>query len=776
MRKLSLLLTLFSLLACRSPQEATQTVVRISASDEMQSRIARYTTQVYMLPGDKPVGEEEPPADVVWPVKRTFVPESKTSSHRFRYVFSALDAAGTVVSTLDIETEVVPGASRYLYILLTEDCLAEKCEGGVCKDHIPAAELRTSPDQAQALEGQCASGSLMQPPMDTGTPGTTQPDMMSGNSTAGSDAPTGQNTGTTVGTVIGTPAADGGATGPQNIDAGTPSTTAACSNAPCGEGDCILNSKRAAGYDCQCKSGFEPNEEGSTCVARDDCAKPNKGGCEDTCTSTPTGEGKCSCEGPNRWLKADGKQCAEAQKAHELSMSGGSLVRTRPQVAFDPAGNGVVVWTENSAETGFGLWTARFRADTKEWEPATRFQRFTNEAADLHLALDASGSGIVMWTATVASKRQLWSKRYRDGAFGPTTQQIDADSEGDVLTPSLALDPTGDGLAVWTDTLYPRSKLRVARYYASSDTFEELVNVLDTGERFVFGTSVAVNNLIGGLVAWTDMDLTSVPDAGPVPDITKLSARASRVETSLSNGLAFTNTLRSTSPDVVLDAQGNGVAVWVQAAAAGGSTFEVVSRIYVPGMGWTVQRPHTLSARGGMFSTPRVAIGADGTSFAVWREATGPAPTAESGSMPMPLQTYGSVRTETGFGESYELGLPSLTTNWNDIDTTTWTAETSVALTDMLQPSWSTAVGPDKTGFIAGASFTTSVAPVERALWLQRIGPDAEPMALISLGANDSVPSRPSPVKLGMNANGDGAVVWDQQVDGRYHVFVSLLD
>ncbi|HTU60188.1 MAG TPA: hypothetical protein VMF89_17180, partial [Polyangiales bacterium] len=492
MRKLSLLLTLFSLLACRSPREATQTVIRINASDEMQSRIARYTTRIYLLPGSETVGEEKSPVDVVWPVKRTFVPESESSSHRFRYVFTAFDGADAVVSTLDIETEVVPGASRYLYILLTEACLADKCQDGVCKDRIPAAELRTSPDQALALEGQCASGSLMQPPMNTGT---VPPDMTGDDNTAGTSGTgaTGQNNTSTGTAPTNTPAADGGVTGTPNTDAGKPSTTEACSGAPCGEGDCILNSARATGYDCQCKSGFEPNEEGTTCVARDDCAKPTKGGCEDICTTLPTGEGKCSCEGPNRWLKTDGKQCAQVGMAKELSLGGGSLDRTRPQVAFDRAGNGVVVWTENSAETGFSLWTARFRADNKEWEPATRFQRFTNEAADLHLALDDSGSGVVMWTATVASKRQLWAKRCRDGAFDATIQQIDADSEGDVLTPSIALDATGDGLAVWTDTLYPRSKLRVARYYASTDTFEELVNVLDTGERFVFGTSVAVS-------------------------------------------------------------------------------------------------------------------------------------------------------------------------------------------------------------------------------------------------------------------------------------------
>jgi len=770
MRKLSLLLTLCSLLACRSPQEATQTIIKISATDAMQQRIKTFSTQVSTLPNNETVGGDLN-EEARWPVKRTFVPETPTSSHKFRYVFTALAESNVVVSTLAIETEVVPGATRYVYVLLSEDCVPANCDAGVCDWSISAAGLRTSPGQAQELELKCEPRSPTQ--SDT-SPETGSADNGDGN-IAGSSAPIGQNTNTSTGTAAANaPAADGGTPGAPNPDAGPPSTTAACTGNPCGQGDCILNDARATGYDCQCKSGFEPNEEGSTCVTRDDCAKPDKGGCEDICTTLPTGEAECSCEGPNRWLKADKKQCAQVQEPHELSTSGGSLSRTRPQVAFDRAGNGVVVWTENSAETGDSLWTARYRADTKQWEPATRFQRYTTEAADLHLALDGSGSGVLMWTATVASKRQLWAKRYRDGAFVATTQQIDRNSEGDVLTPALALDATGDGLAVWTDMLYPRSKLRVARYYASSDTFQELVNVLDAGERFVFGTSVAVNNLTGGLVAWTDMNLVPIPDAGSVPDFTNAAARSSRVETSLSDGLPFTSESRSTSPDVALDEQGNGVAVWMQGTASSSRVFHVMSRSYEAGTAWSTQRPYTLSQRGGAYSAPRVVIGVDGTSFAVWRESTAdPASTEQTSA---PLQTFGAMRTAAGFGPAYELGLPSITTTWNDIDTTTWTPETTVTLLDMLQPTWSTAVGPEQTGFIAGASFTTSVAPVTRALWLQRIGSQGEPTQLIPLSEDDTVPSRPSPVELGMNANGDGAVVWDQQVDGRYHVFVNLLD
>jgi hypothetical protein len=38
------------------------------------------------------------------------------------------------------------------------------------------------------------------------------------------------------------------------------------------------------------------------------------------------------------------------------------------------------------------------------------------------------------------------------------------------------------------------------------------------------------------------------------------------------------------------------------------------------------------------------------------------------------------------------------------------------------------------------------------------------------------VPSRPSPLKLGLNANGDGAAVWDRQLQGRYHVYANVLE
>jgi hypothetical protein len=303
-------------------------------------------------------------------------------------------------------------------------------------------------------------------------------------------------------------------------------------------------------------------------------------------------------------------------------------------------------------------------------------------------------------------------------------------------------------------------------------------SILERSNAFVLGTSVAVNSPSSGLVAWTDVPINTNADGGAFPDFSDWNAFNSLVNGQLGRGIGFTGPdYRSTSPDIAMDAQGNALGVWVQALKDQPPPLKVVVGSYVPGEGWASRSPQTLSERGGAFSAPRIAMGSDGSAFAAWRETTA---SESSTTMTMPrsalFHTYGALRTANEFGPAYELGRPSQMAYWNDIDAQALTPETIVTFLDQLQPAWSIAVGPNHTGFIAGASFRSSVTPARRELWLQRIGPDQEPAQLIPLSSSDTVPSRPSPVKLSLNANGDGAVVWDRQIDGLYHVYANLLD
>jgi hypothetical protein len=612
-------------------------------------------------------------------------------------------------------------------------------------------------------------------------------ELMSGMAGAdGSNAPTGHNQTTTGTPGTMTAAANGGngaptstatatATAPDASSAGkgaVPSTTGVCNGNPCApNGLCGVSSSAPGKYECICDPGFEPDATGASCVTRNDCLK-NNGGCEDACAPSAVGEAQCACTGKTRWLKGDAKQCAEALPAEGLNFGLGSVDRTRPQVAFDPMGNGVVVWTETGDDGTHSLWTARFRAETKQWEKPTRpFQLGTTEAADLHLALDANGSGVLLWTATVSARRQLWSARYSNNAF-TLLGRVDKASAGDVLMPSLALDPIGDGLVVWTEAVYPQSTLRVASFNASTQTFSEVAMSSDGGGSFVFGTSVALSKKMSGLIAWTSVPVSTNADGGVQVEFTSANAMGLRLTADpLRNGAVLgRDDFASANPDVVMGADGRGVGVWLQATSSTANELSVLSKVYVPNTGWTAL--HTLSERGGMWSTPRVAIGPDGSAFTAWRESLGTPPATG----PTTLLTRGALRSTDTFGSAYELGLPSDTTTWNDVDPNAWTAETWVTVLDRFQPNWTIAVGPNQTGFIAGASFDASATPATRQLWLQRMGAAQEPSVPILIADIDSVPNRPSGVNLGLNANGDGAVVWDRQIAGHYHVYASVLE
>ena len=775
MKKLSLLLTLFCLFGCRSPKEATQTIIRVRATEEMQARIKLVKTQVVSLPKNN-VASEQDPETPSWPMKWTLVPESASTDHRFKFMFTGMDEAGTPVTQLDIQAEIIEGASRYLYILLSDDCLTTHCEDGVCRKVVAAAALRTSAAQAAELEVGCMGGSLTAPPAEMPGSG---PAMTNGD---------GDKTPTEMQTMIGAaPTAGAAATGGNNIpvgsagkpDSGTvapPSIDAECSNNPCApNGVCHLNSALPKKYECTCDAGFEPDEMAATCVKRNDCNK-NKGDCEDRCDPDELGQAICTCTDADSWLKSDRHQCGKAQPELELSISTGSVDRTRPQVAFDPLGNGVVAWTETNDAGVHSLWTARYDASTKSWQmPTGPFLRYTTDAADLHLALDANGSGLLIWTGTgtADSHRQLWAAVYRNNKFELPAVPIAAETDGDALMPSLALDPSGDGLVVWTHAVWPKSTLHAASYNVSSATFSRMENTSDTYDSFVFGTSVALTSGIGGLVAWTRVPVSTTADGGVDVGFTSSSALNTRVAGVLNSGEAFTRSIYpSSSPDVALDAQGRGFAVWLQATTATAEQLNIVSTEYVPNVGWTKKAVQTLSERGGVWSVPRIVMGTDGSAFSAWRESVGTAAT----SGPTALLTRGALRTTDKFGPAYELGLPSDVATWNDVDPMAPTPESTVTWIDGFQPNWTTAVGPDHTGFIAGASFVASTSPATRQLWLQRMAPDQAPSVPVLLGITDSVPSRPSPVKLGLNANGDGAVVWDRQINGHYHVVVSLLD
>jgi hypothetical protein len=139
------------------------------------------------------------------------------------------------------------------------------------------------------------------------------------------------------------------------------------------------------------------------------------------------------------------------------------VAQYQPRVALDGAGNATAVWLQIVDDRGRimvadqspdGTWTTPVRVDDDAGTGSTAPR----------LAVAAGGAALVVWNQYEAGHSNLWG-RYRDagGTWGPPSA-IEGDLEWESAPASLAFDPEGRALVVWTQASGMLSRLWSRRF------------------------------------------------------------------------------------------------------------------------------------------------------------------------------------------------------------------------------------------------------------------------------------------------------------------------
>jgi len=176
------------------------------------------------------------------------------------------------------------------------------------------------------------------------------------------------------------------------------------------------------------------------------------------------------------------------------------------------------------------------------------------------VALDPNGNAVAVWCQSVAdgTRENIWANRYTIGSGWGTPEMIE-DNAGNTGSFHVALDPNGNAVAVWSQV-------------------------------FV---------MFGDIDVWANR---FTPTGG--------WGAAELIETNAS--LAF-------EPQVALDPNGNAVAVWDQ---SDGTRTNIWANGFTPSGGWgAAERIET--DNGGDASQPQVAFDPNGNAVAVWSQSDG---------------------------------------------------------------------------------------------------------------------------------------------------------
>jgi len=110
-----------------------------------------------------------------------------------------------------------------------------------------------------------------------------------------------------------------------------------------------------------------------------------------------------------------------------------------PQVAVDPSGNAVVVWFEHDG-TRYNIWSNTYTAGTG-WGNATLIEtNDTGSAAYPQVAVDPSGNAVAVWYQKDGTRYNIWANSYTAGTGWGTAEQIETDDAGYAKKPQVAVD------------------------------------------------------------------------------------------------------------------------------------------------------------------------------------------------------------------------------------------------------------------------------------------------------------------------------------------------
>jgi PKD domain len=282
-----------------------------------------------------------------------------------------------------------------------------------------------------------------------------------------------------------------------------------------------------------------------------------------------------------------------------------------PQVAVDPAGDAVAVWTRfDGAHT---IVQAAVRPAGGSWVPSGNLSVAGRDAEEPDVGIDAAGDAIAVWRRHDGSKYIVQSAtRPVGGAWqGP----VDLSAAGETAKePELAVDAAGDAVAVWTRFDGLDFVVQAAGKPAGGG-WQGPVDLSVAGQD-AEEPHVAIDSSANALALWSRYDGSRF--------VVQSARRLAGVwEKPLDVSVAGQS---AEEPQLALDPAGNAVAVWSRFDGAK----DIVQAAVGSGGGGAWGQPADLSAAGQNAEEPQVAIDPAGNAVAVWTRRSSPSDLVQS--------------------------------------------------------------------------------------------------------------------------------------------------
>ena len=286
-----------------------------------------------------------------------------------------------------------------------------------------------------------------------------------------------------------------------------------------------------------------------------------------------------------------------------LDISDSERSAVESEVAVDPAGNAVALWSRFDGSDDIVQGALLVPGSGSRWSEPVDISTAGENAEEPQVAVDGAGNAVAVWSRLEGSNT-IAQAAYRasGGPWGTPTDLSKAG--GNAKEPQIAVDPGGSAIAVWSRAVGGLGTVQAADMAPGGDWLEAL-DLSGVGED---ATEPNVALAGGRAIA-----VFSAGDAGPYTTIKAREKPAGGAWQSTQDLTQHGLTQTVVSPRVVIDPRGNAAAAW---ARSGASPTVIEGRTKTAGGPWS--GIEELSELGESSVEPQIAVGATGDGAAVW--------------------------------------------------------------------------------------------------------------------------------------------------------------
>jgi hypothetical protein len=174
------------------------------------------------------------------------------------------------------------------------------------------------------------------------------------------------------------------------------------------------------------------------------------------------------------WTQVDGTQSTIWTRRYNNTSHtwGQALPVSKPgrvnssRVVFDPAGNAMVVWAQQSGAI-YEVSARLLDASTGVWGEVVTLGQTSRPVMGLQIAIDANGNAMAAWIYWDGKTQSVFYNRYSAGRWGSATPLEQDDTViSDTLGVRIAMNANGAAMAVWSQFTSPGG-VGVSRIFAN---------------------------------------------------------------------------------------------------------------------------------------------------------------------------------------------------------------------------------------------------------------------------------------------------------------------